>query len=103
MPAKNLDIDINTIEKAVDILKAISHPIRMSIIQILGTYKKLSVTELHNKLEIDQTTASHHLRILKDKGLLLSNREGKSIFYSLKIPEIRGVLECIKSCQGKFR
>ncbi len=76
--------EILFLEDATEILRAIAHPIRITIIDILEREKKLSVTEIHKELGIEQAIASHHLRILKDKDVLNAHRDGKNTFYSLK-------------------
>ncbi len=92
------DLKIEQLEFAANMLKAIAHPLRISIIAQLDEYKSLTVTELHRKLGIEQSATSHHLGILKDKGVLIAKREGKNIYYSLKHFEIRDVINCISKC-----
>ena len=75
------DLKPEEVEKASNMIKAISHPMRLAILGHLGEDKKLNVTEIHNLLGIEQSTASHHLGILKDKGILASVRKGKNTFY----------------------
>ena len=69
------------LEKAANMLKAIAHPMRIAILNYLDNGKKLTVTEIHELLKIEQSTTSHHLGILKDKGVLASKREGKNTYY----------------------
>lgn len=92
------EIDPETLEKAAGMLKAIAHPIRISIVQYLEDGKKRTVTEIHNKLGIEQATASHHLVILKDRGVLSSKREGKNTWYYLRHPNIKNVLSSVGDC-----
>jgi DNA-binding transcriptional ArsR family regulator len=91
-------INIPKLELAASKLRAISHPMRIAIIDLLANGKKLSVTEIYESLDIEQATASHHLNILKSKGLLLSRREGKKIYYSLKNLTLSDIIECINRC-----
>jgi ArsR family transcriptional regulator, virulence genes transcriptional regulator len=86
------------LEKAAGMLKAIAHPIRISIIGCLEEGQKLTVTQIHKQLKIEQATASHHLGILKDKGVLSSKREGKNIFYFLKHETLKVLLNCVSGC-----
>jgi DNA-binding transcriptional ArsR family regulator len=86
------------LELAANMLKAIAHPLRISILRLLEAKKSLTVTEIHEKLGIEQSTASHHLGILKDKGVLLSKRAGKNSFYSLKNENLSHIVECISKC-----
>lgn len=86
------------LEKVANMLKAIAHPMRIAIINYLEEGKKLTVTELHELLKIEQSTTSHHLGILKDKGVLLSRRDGKNTYYFLKHNNLRQVVECVSKC-----
>ncbi len=94
----NLVIDINKLEMAASKLRAIAHPMRIAIIDLLNESPKLSVTEIYKKLGIEQASASHHLNILKNKGVLISKRDGKKIFYSLKNISLTEIIECINRC-----
>lgn len=86
------------LDKAINVLKAIAHPIRLSIINCLEDGKILTVTQIHQFLEIEQSTASHHLSILKDKGVLGAKRQGKNTCYYLKHENLSNLVECIKKC-----
>lgn len=92
------DLNPGMLEKAAGMLKAIAHPMRIAILNHLEDGKKLTVTEIHNLLNIEQSTASHHLGILKDKGVLASQREGKNTFYYLKHESLRNIVDCVSKC-----
>jgi DNA-binding transcriptional ArsR family regulator len=86
------------LEKASNMLKAMAHPVRISILALLEDGQKLTVTEIHEKLNIEQSTTSHHLGILKDKDVLSSKRDGKNTYYFLKHDQVSQVVECISRC-----
>ncbi len=86
------------VEKAANMIKAISHPMRLAILGHLGDGNQLSVTEIHTLLHIEQSTASHHLGILKDKGILSSTRQGKNTLYRLKRTNLNKLIRCISEC-----
>lgn len=89
----------NKLDQASDMLKAIAHPIRMSIVDLLKSNVQLTVTEIFESLDIEQAVASHHLRILKDRNVLDSKRDGKNTYYFLKHDRISEVIQCIeKTC-----
>jgi DNA-binding transcriptional ArsR family regulator len=92
------ELDPETLAKAANMLKAIAHPIRISIVEYLEDGKKRTVTEIHKKLGIEQSTASHHLVILKDRGVLSSKREGKNTWYFVKHANLKNVLSSIGDC-----
>lgn len=96
-----LTLDISKLELASSKLRAIAHPMRIAMIDLLRTNEKLSVTEIYSKLDIEQASASHHLNILKNKGVLVSKREGKKIYYSLKNVVLTEIVECINRCNDE--
>lgn len=95
---KKVKLDVEKLEMAAGRLRAIAHPMRIAIIDLLTYNKKMTVTEIYERLEIEQASASHHLNILKGKGLLESKRNGKMIFYSLKYEQLTEVVDCINRC-----
>ena len=95
---KKTKLDIEKLEMAASKLRAIAHPMRIAIIDLLTANQKLTVTQIYERLSLEQASASHHLNILKNKGLLESKRDGKKIFYSLKQTHLSQVIECIDRC-----
>ena len=86
------------LEKAANMLKAIAHPMRIAILEYLEDGKQLTVTEIHEYLQIEQSTTSHHLGILKDKGVLGSKREGKNTYYFIRNENLSTIVDCINKC-----
>jgi DNA-binding transcriptional ArsR family regulator len=86
------------LERASSMLKAIAHPMRIQILSYLEDGKRLTVTEIHEKLKIEQSTTSHHLGIMKDKGVLSSQRDGKNTYYFLRHEQLQNIVECIAKC-----
>jgi len=95
---KKVKLDIEKLEMAASKLRAIAHPMRIAIIDLLTVNSKLTVTQIYKRLNLEQASASHHLNILKNKGLLDSKRDGKMIYYSLKQTHLSQVIECIDRC-----
>jgi len=91
-------LDINRLEIAANMLKAMAHPMRIAILKYLEGGKELTVSEIHELLNIEQSTTSHHLGILKDKGVLCSKREGKNTYYFLKHEILSQMIDCIEKC-----
>jgi DNA-binding transcriptional ArsR family regulator len=92
------ELDLDRLETAATMLKAIAHPMRIAILKNLEGGKRLTVTEIHELLGIEQSTTSHHLGILRDKGVLCSKREGKNTFYYLKYEVLSQIVDCLESC-----
>ncbi len=93
-------IDPEQLELAASRLKAIAHPMRIALIGLLQDEEKLNVTEIYSKLNIEQASASHHLNILKNNGILSCKRDGKMMYYSLKTNTLSTILECINKCNN---
>jgi DNA-binding transcriptional ArsR family regulator len=56
-----------------------------------------NVTELTELLDVTQPTVSHHLRILRERGLVNAERDGTSIYYSLADPRILEAMDILRS------
>lgn len=76
---------------------AFSDDTRLKII-ILLILKSLCVTEISTILEVNQTTVSHQLKILKSLNIVDSNRIGKSIIYCIKNDSIEEILNICVDC-----
>lgn len=91
------------LENAAFILKTIAHPTRIAIINLMRNGQRLSVNEICEGLGgVDQSLVSHHLANMKLKGVLNSKREGRNIYYSLRLNEVLNVLHCIENCEVRL-
>ena len=64
------------------VMKAVSDPTRVKILKMLGK-RVMCVCEIHTALGTAQSTASKHLKILEDAGLLVSHKDGLWVNYLL--------------------
>lgn len=85
-------------DKAAVILKAIAHPVRLSILQELAGSESRTVSELVAMAGIDQPLVSHHLAQMRLRGLLWARKQGKEVHYSLREIHLKEVLQCIGKC-----
>jgi ArsR family transcriptional regulator, zinc-responsive transcriptional repressor len=83
------------IEKAAYVLKAIAHPLRIKIIQMLHENQELNVSTIYKNLNAEQSLISHHLINMRDKGILDIRRSGKNIFYFLVDASLANIIDCI--------
>ena len=67
---------------SVDFAKAIGDETRQKIMS-LCCCRQLSVSEIVAQMGVTQPTVSHHLKVLRDAGLVSTERRGKEIYYSL--------------------
>ncbi|MDQ5985134.1 MAG: hypothetical protein CSYNP_00838 [Syntrophus sp. SKADARSKE-3] len=77
------------------IIKAMAHPSRLFIIEELNKGKRC-VGELTDMIGADFSTVSKHLSVLKNAGLLLDEKRGNSIYYTLRCPCIMDFMTCVE-------
>lgn len=83
-------------ERQAQLCKMLSHPTRLKILNELKQSEK-TVNELVEILGISQPTVSQHLSELKQRGLVGSERDGVSVKYRLKHPEIMEACKTIRN------
>ena len=83
-------------EARAKVLKAMGHATRLFIVTELGEGDKC-VCELQEKIGADMSTVSKHLSVLREAGILSSNKQGNQVFYSLRCPCVLQFFQCIES------
>ena len=78
-----------------EMCKVFSNPTRLEILNILKN-KELSVTDMIKRTELSQANISQHLSIMRAKGIVISNRKGKNIYYKLSNPKIIKAFDIIR-------
>ena len=74
--------------------KAISHPVRLQLLDILSRQQtQVCVCELEAHFDLTQPTISHHLKILRDAGIIASEQRGLWVYHRIE----RAVLDDLKS------
>ena len=73
-------------QELADVFKALADPTRVAIVNRLARGETCCVCDLTAAFELSQPTVSHHLRILRDAGLVESERRGTFAYYRL-VPE----------------
>ncbi|MGL1887464.1 MAG: metalloregulator ArsR/SmtB family transcription factor [Reichenbachiella sp.] len=87
------------LEMVAYVLKTIGHPVRLKIIALLSAHKSMTVNEICDKCNVEQSLISHHLNNMKLKGILKSKRDGKNIYYSILLIEVLNVIDCMSNCK----
>ena len=81
-------------KKAAFALRIINHPMRIQILKLLNHHGSLTVTEVHEKLNVEAAVASQELAILRQQGIVTAQQHGEKIQYSVnhkRIDEIREI------------
>ena len=87
-------MDEKVAEHAAEILKAMAHPIRTQIIELLQA-KEMCVSDIVEALTSKQAITSQQLNIMKDKGVLSCRRDGTRIYYYIENKNVIRLLHCI--------
>jgi ArsR family transcriptional regulator len=67
----------------VQLLQALGHPTRLAIVRELVGTSQVCACDFTGCCDVGQPTVSHHLRVLRDAGVIESERRGTSIYYRL--------------------
>lgn len=86
------------IARAARCLKAMSHPLRLKILCVLGN-KSISVQDIVEQVGTSQSNISQHLAILKEKDILGSKKEANRVFYYI---DDERMLKLIKMMRDVF-
>lgn len=87
-------------ETLAGMFKAISHPVRLQIVDLLSRFGgQVCVCDIEAQFELSQPTISHHLKILRQAGLIQSENRGIWIYYHIR-PETVVQLQALL---GEFR
>jgi DNA-binding transcriptional ArsR family regulator len=95
-----LKINYHNLKKAALVLRALNHKLRQQILTLIETEKKITVTEIYVRLRLEQSVASQHLAILRRAGIVITQRDGKFIYYTVnykRIEDINRIIEDLVS------
>ena len=90
---------MDTYETQSEFLKALAHPARLAILDILRDGEQC-VCHMEATLGLRQAYISQQLMILKEAGLVESRRDGLNLYYRVIKPEIFNVLDMLSSVTG---
>jgi len=85
-----LDLELQKFK--AEFFKALSHPLRIRILELLATGDK-NVNELQSLIGSEGSAVSQQLTILRSKNIVFGRKEGTRVTYSLRDPQIMSLLE----------
>ena len=80
--------------KGADVFKALSNANRLLIVDALGKGEQC-VADLTALVGLDMSTVSNHLSVLRNIGIVVDERRGTQVFYSLKNPCVLNIFCCL--------
>jgi ArsR family transcriptional regulator, arsenate/arsenite/antimonite-responsive transcriptional repressor len=76
------DVDADSAARLAAVAKALGDPVRVQLVDVLRKHAgKVCVCELVPLFDLSQPTVSHHLKVLRDAGLVASERRGLWAYY----------------------
>ena len=91
-------------EARAKIIKAMAHPTRLFIVDELARNGERCVCELTEMVDVDMSTVSRHLAMLKNAGIIEDQKRGSQVYYSLRVRCVMDFFECVESvmkCNAK--
>ncbi len=85
--------------KVAEIFEALAYPVRLEVLELLEDGKSYSVGEILKEVKIEPSLLSHHLKKMKNIGIIESFRNGRNIYYKLVLKEITKIFDCIYNCE----
>lgn len=84
-------------ETRAKILKALAHPDRLKLVDLLSDREEVCVCDLTQEVGSDMSTVSRHLRQLRTAGIVESEKRGQMVFYRLRVKCLKSLFACIES------
>ncbi|WP_055070583.1 ArsR/SmtB family transcription factor [Clostridium massiliamazoniense] len=82
-------------EEKAELLKALSHPVRLCIIKGLLEVGGSNVTNMYSCLNMPQSTISQHLAKLKSLGIIVGERNGLEITYKVCNDDVKEIIKVL--------
>ena len=87
-------INKKAVVKVAEVLKAVAHPVRLRIIELLEHDEKC-VGDIAKDIGSKQSITSQELNMMKDKGVLACRRDGTKVYYRIANPNVIRLLHCV--------
>lgn len=88
-------LDYLAIKSTATTLRALNHRLRQQIVKLIDENKRMNVTDIYVKLRLEQSVASQHLAILRRANIVLTERDGKFIHYTLNYKRLDAINEFV--------
>lgn len=88
-------------EVKANLFKGMAHPVRVRVLELLSASPDVSVTELLSDMNVEASRLSQHLSVLRTHHLVVSERRGSQVFYSLAYPRVAELLATAKMLLGE--
>ena len=87
-------ISFNDAEIRAKIIKSMAHPVRLMVIEFLKSGDQ-SFSDIFDLFQLDKSTVSKHLLVLKEAGIVSSRKNGADMIYKLEVPCVTDFFSCV--------
>ncbi len=81
-------------QRRAKVIKALAHPSRLAMVDALAE-TEMCVCDLQALVGADMSTVSKHLSVLKNAGVVLSEKRGQQVWYRLRVPCLLSFFSCV--------
>lgn len=82
----------DVLERTAQLLQVVGHPVRLLVLHVLDREGALSAGDLQDRVGIEASLLSHHLRLLRDGRLVRVRQEGRRRIYTLDDPHVATIV-----------
>jgi ArsR family transcriptional regulator len=84
---------MNAYRHMANLVRAMAHPVRLQIVEVLSREKEACVCHLENRLGVRQAYLSQHLARMRLGGVVKAHRDGLNVYYSLADESVMGLFQ----------
>ena len=88
---KDFTLDMDILKKASLVYRALNNKLRQKLISFIHEKGQVNVTTIYKRLRIEQSVASQQLGILRKENIVKTEKEGRTVFYSLNYNRLKEV------------
>ena len=90
-------LNTSAAQQIADDLQILAHPIRLQILATLSQCAgQVCVCDIETSLPIKQPTVSHHLRLLREAGLIIGEKQGHFVYYAVQPEAVRALWQRVQ-------
>lgn len=90
-------IDLRAFKQALFIMRTLNNTPRQRILKLIDSRGKITVTEIHKELEVDQSTVSQHLAALRRFHAVKAIRQGHFVFYTIHVAGLNKIISFVNA------
>lgn len=98
-----IGLNLTELKDVTRFLTAIGDPIRLQLLYLLGDQGRRNVGEIAANFRLSRPAISHHLKVLKDAGVLDSEKVGQEVYYRLERDRMVASLRALADAAANFR